>query len=145
MKQKIQDGANEFKAGSLGDVYADTFGRFKFREHDKNGLIVPNQYLDGIEMPGEQTQYFTGQFSDFYEEKVPAHVIQANKDNSIMPPGQKFAQGLIEKYMQTAPIDFQVHRPPKMMDLTQSLGDGVHHFENDKVSRRRIQMLNLQN
>ena len=62
-----------------------------------------------------------------------------------MPPGQKFAQGLIEKYMKTAPIDFQVHRPPKMMDLTQAYGDGVHHFENDKVNRRRIQMLNLQN
>ena len=50
-----------------------------------------------------------------------------------MPPGQKFAQGLIEKYMKTAPIDFQVHRPPKIMDLTQALGDGMHLFEKDSV------------
>ena len=62
-----------------------------------------------------------------------------------MPPGQKFAQGLIQKYMKTAPIDFQVHRPPKIMDLTQTLGDGIQNFEQGKVAKRRIQMLNLQN
>ena len=69
LKQKHHDAANEFRAGSQGDVYADTFGRFKFREHDQNGTIIPNQYLDGIDMPGEKSQFFTGQFSDFYQEK----------------------------------------------------------------------------
>ena len=67
-------------------------------------MTIPNEYLDGVELPGEKTKYYTGQFSDFFEEKMPAHVHDEN--NSIMPPGQKFAQGLIEKYMKTAPIDF---------------------------------------
>ena len=31
------------------------------------------------------------------------------------------------------------------MDLTQAFGDGVSYFENEKKSKRRIQILNLQN
>ena len=48
-----------------------------------------------------------------------------------MPPGQKFARGLINKYLRTAPIDFQVHRPAKVMDFTQAQGDGLDIYEKD--------------
>ena len=61
-----------------------------------------------------------------------------------MPPGQKFAHGLIQKYIQTAPLSFQVHRPAKISDFTQTLGDGVTSLEKEGV-KRRILTLNLQN
>ena len=85
---------------------------------------------------------FQGKFEAEYIDRMPRHVRDEN--NYIMPPGQVFAKSLITKYLRTAPMNFQVHRPPKVMDLTQTIGDGVNSYEKDDV-KRRIQILNLQN
>ena len=34
LQQRISDGADTLKAGARGDIMADKFGRFKFREQD---------------------------------------------------------------------------------------------------------------
>ena len=56
---------------------------------------------------------------------------RAWENNTIVAPDEKFADSLIKKYLVTAPVDFQVHRPPKVIDLTQTLGDGITSFEKD--------------
>ena len=144
VKDRMEQSIRDYKVGIKGDLFADRYGDMKFREIDQNGMVViPSQdQIDGLTPTGESYAYYSTLFKSQYLEKVPAHV--RNEQNQIQPPGQKFAHGLIQKYLKTAPINFQVHRPPKVMDLTQTHGDGITGYEKEGV-KRRIQVLNLQN
>lgn len=43
----MADAAREFRGAARGEVIADRFGRFKFRERDAvTGAVKPNPYLD---------------------------------------------------------------------------------------------------
>ena len=48
---------------------------------------------------------------------IPEHVRKNRLQ--IVPPGKKFADGLAQNYLNTAPLSFQVNRPPKVTDFTQ--------------------------
>lgn len=64
--------------------------------------------------------------------------------NTIVPPGIRFTDGLVQKYLNKAPAEFQTHKAPKVMDFTQTLGDGVTSYEKED-RRRGIQVLSLAN
>lgn len=50
----MADTVREFRGAARGDVIADRFGQFKFRERDSiTGAVKPNPYLDDELRDGE--------------------------------------------------------------------------------------------
>lgn len=104
---------------------SDRYGHKKFREFDKRGHQKPIEELDDRPMSNASRHDMLNNFESSFEELTPAHVREKRKQ--IVPPAKKFAHGLVQKYMRTAPINFQVQRPPKVIDFTMPINGGPEH------------------
>ena len=91
MKERIEASARNYRGAAQGAQISDRYGQYRFKEYDPAEMNL--RPLSG-----------TSKFQTTYHETLPAHV--QNERSHIVSPAFRYAHGLTQKYLKTAPVAF---------------------------------------